>query len=364
MTATILGLGTACPAGSISQEDSVAFAGSVVPRSPDESRLIAALYRRTQVRRRGSVLLQSGESGVPAIPAFFEPSARQGDLGPSTGARGDRFNLEAPPLALRASRAALAEAGIGPASITHLITVSCTGFGAPGVDAALITQLHLAPTVQRTHVGFMGCHGAINGLRVAAAFANADPRACILVCAVELCSLHFHYAPDPQQIVANALFADGAAAAIVGTVDQSARRIGVLAGFGSCLLPDSAAAMTWRIGDHGFEMTLSPGVPGVLQSHLRGWIEPWLESHGIAMAHVGSWAVHPGGPRILGTVAECLDLPQGALDASRSILAEHGNMSSPTVLFILNALRKRRAAPPTVVLGFGPGLVAEAALVL
>lgn len=364
MTAAILSIGTATPAVSIAQEEALAVARELTRAPEEEARILAALYRRSNIRRRGSVILEIGRAGTPPVQRFFPPAVHRTDRGPTTAARGDRYAAEAPGLAMAAARGALLGAAQDAQGITHLITVSCTGFNAPGVDAALIKELGLANTVQRTHVGFMGCHGAINGLRVAAAFAAADPSVRVLLCAVELCSLHFHYAPDPQQAVANALFADGAAAAVVVPAAERATGVPRIVATASCLLPDCEDAMTWRIGDNGFEMTLSARVPAVLQTHLRPWLEPWLMTHGLTIEEVGSWAVHPGGPRILGTVAESLGLSSGALDASREILAERGNMSSPTVLFILERLRERGSPMPAVMLGFGPGLVAEAALLL
>jgi predicted naringenin-chalcone synthase len=244
------------------------------------------------------------------------------------------------------------------------VTVSCTGFTAPGVDIGLIRELGLKPTVARTHVGFMGCHGAINGLRVAAAFAKSDPQARILLCAVELCSLHYHYGWDPKKAVANALFADGAAALVGAPSIATAPGTWQLAATGSCLIPASEFAMTWTIGDRGFEMTLSTRIPGIIAAHLRPWLESWLDGMGYGLEGIASWATHPGGPRILGAVEEGLALPRGALAASHEILAECGNMSSPTLLFILERLRAQGAPRPCVALAFGPGLVVEAGFLI
>jgi predicted naringenin-chalcone synthase len=246
--------------------------------------------------------------------------------------------------------------------VTHLVTVSCTGFVAPGLDRDLIHTLRLAPTVERTHVGYMGCHGALNGLRVARAFTGADPGARVLVCAVELCSLHYHYGWDPEKLVANALFADGAAAVAGCPAAAAPRGAWRVAATGSCLVPASADAMSWVVGDHGFEMALSRRVPELIARHLRPWLQGWLERQGVPLAEVGSWAIHPGGPRILEAVEEGLELPRSASEASRAVLAECGNMSSATVLFVLDRLRARGARLPCVALAFGPGLAAEALL--
>jgi predicted naringenin-chalcone synthase len=175
--------------------------------------------------------------------------------------------------------------------------------------------------------------------------------------------LHYFYGWNPQKMVANALFADGAAALIGAPAGAAPGRAWQVAATGSCLVPDSAEVMTWTVGDHGFEMTLSKRVPGLITTHLRPWLKGWLAGLGVSLDEVGSWAVHPGGPRILGAVEEGLDLPRGGLEASREVLRECGNMSSPTVLFILDRLRAAGAARPCVLLAFGPGLVAEAALV-
>jgi predicted naringenin-chalcone synthase len=268
------------------------------------------------------------------------------------------YEREAAPLALRASRAALD----GRRDVTHLVTVSCSGFSAPGFDVALLQGLELGPTVERTHVGFMGCHGALNGLRVARMIIEADPRARVLLCALELCSLHYDYGDDPERIVANGLFSDGAAAMVLasGEPDSPWR----LAASGSCLLPDSESMMGWAIGDHGFEMRLSPEIPARIEEDLRPWMESWLAGRGLGIDRIGSWAVHPGGPRILSATENALGLAPDATADSRAVLAECGNMSSPTVIFILDRLRRRDAARPCVTLAFGPGITAEAALFL
>src|SRR5439155_9665423 len=200
------------------------------------------------------------------------------------------YQEHAVPLALRAAEAALTDARLDPAGVTHIITVSCTGFAAPGVDVGLIKRLGLARTIERTHVGFMGCHGALNGLRVARAYADAVPGARVLLCAVELCGLHYHYPWNPKKMVANALFADGAAA-LVGVAAAGPGGWKAVAS-GTCVFPDSEHAMTWNIGDHGFEMTLATRVPELIARNLRPWCEGWLRQNGLALRDVSSWAVH------------------------------------------------------------------------
>jgi predicted naringenin-chalcone synthase len=326
------------------------------------------MYDQTGIHKRhlalGDEVLRDLVQGTRESGSVFLPSGQDDDCGPTTAQRMEHYARLAPPLAVDASHRALSASGLSGADMSHLVTVSCTGFVAPGVDVALIQGLGLPSTVQRTHVGYMGCHGALNGLRVARAFAASEPGARVLLCAVELCSLHYHYGWNPSKMVANALFGD-AAAALVGVCGTAAPAGSwTVAASGSCLLPDSANAMSWTIHDHGFEMTLAKQVPGLIARCLRPWLQKWLFEQGVALGDIASWAVHPGGPRILSAVEEGLCLSREALGESRKVLAECGNVSSPTVLFILDRLRKANASRPCVMLGFGPGLMVEAALVV
>jgi predicted naringenin-chalcone synthase len=177
-----------------------------------------------------------------------------------------------------------------------------------------------------------------------------------------MCSLHHQYGWDVGQIVANALFADGAAALIViGGEPRSASDLRVVAS-GSQVIDDSEDAMSWRIGDHGFMMTLSQRIPELIARNIRGYLEGWLSDFGLDLGRVGSWAVHPGGPRILSAFSEATRIGGTRLKFSHEILAEFGNMSSPTVFFIINRMRQTGSARPIVALAFGPGLVVESAL--
>jgi predicted naringenin-chalcone synthase len=364
MNLAIAGIGTAVPLHSISQVQAAQVAKLVSCRSEEEAAILPALYRHTGIETRHMVFADDAVAdvldGTSHSRCEFLPAA-SGDLGPRTGLRMTRYIAEAAPLALQASRQALDRSGLRAADFTHLVTVSCTGFSAPGVDIALVNGLGLSRVIERAHIGFMGCHGAIDGMRVAHAFASTSPAARILLCAVELCSVHYFYGWDPKKLVANSLFADGAAA-LAGVSEDSPTSSWQVKATGSCLFPDSEYAMTWNIGDHGFDMTLSTRVPSLIGSHLGPWLAGWLATLGLTIGEVGSWAVHPGGPRILSAVEESLSLPRDALEVSREVLAHYGNMSSPTVLFILERLRAHLAPLPCVALAFGPGLVAEAAL--
>ncbi len=362
MSFAIHGIGTANPPDSVKPDQGLAIARLLAGPDVRTSTWLGPIYASTGVGRRfqviGGLAMQDALEGTNRTNSPFLPTAENEGFGPPTGERMRVYAEEAGPLALRASAKALAEAAFAPETITHLVTVSCTGFVAPGVDLVLMTGLGLKPTVQRTHVGFMGCHGALNGLRVANAFATADPNARVLLCAVEMCSLHYYYGSAADKLVANAIFADGAAA----VVGQCSAKPWSHTAAGSCLIPESAADMRWTVGDRGFEMTLSRRVPALIAKHLRPWLEAWLSDNELSLADVGSWAVHPGGPKIVEAVEQSLPLSAAALAVSRGVFADYGNMSSPTVLFVLDRLRRQNAPRPCVALGFGPGLVAEAAL--
>lgn len=358
----ILGIGTAAPEHPFSQEEALSLALELSPpANEDRRRQVELIYRRSGVESRGteaahSVCKDSGPNGA----AHFSPASLACPSGPGTAARMAIYSQRAASLALRSTRAALDDAAVSPASITHLVSVSCTGFASPGWDLVLVDTHGLPREVQRTNVGFMGCHAAINGLRVADAIVRADQRARVLVCCTEICSVHFRYDARPDQIVANALFADGSGAAVIGASDANLPRI---ASTSSRIIEGSRDQMGWAVGDHGFEMNLGIELPGTIQRHAGEWAKGWLGEHSLAIEEIGSWAVHPGGPKILSAVAEALSIPGSSLDVSRRVLSSRGNMSSATVLFILEALRATRDLRlPCVLMSFGPGITAEGLL--
>jgi predicted naringenin-chalcone synthase len=363
MSLSILGIGTASPPRRIRQTDAARLAAGFANAEPGHERTLAAIYRQTRIRTRGSVVLEE-PGDAPYLQTFFPPADTADDAGPSTGARMERYATEAGPLAVAAARRALERAATVAEDVTHLVTCSCTGFVTPGVDLELVEALGLSAGVARTHVGFMGCHGAFNALRVAEAFAASQDDALVLVVCVELCSLHLQYGNRSDLVVANSIFADGAGAVVgAGPAHPRGGAAGAwkLTRQWSRILPDSRDEMGWMIGDHGFEMNLSARVPTLVATALPQALAETLGGCGLATADVASWAVHPGGPRVLARVEEALALPPDALAVSQAVLAEHGNMSSATILFILEQLLED-ATPPCVALAFGPGLTTEIAL--
>jgi len=378
MSAAILGLGTSAPQHRIGREAATKYAEMMSCSEPVQTRKVAAVYRRSGVQRRGSVLLEESIGGSIS-QSFYHAATSPEDRGPSTLCRSQRYQQEAPGLAVESAAKALRCSGLSADQITHLVTVSCTGFSAPGIDIALIDELGLPLTTQRVQVGFMGCHGAINGLRAAQGLVAADPTARVLMSSVELCSLHYQYGYDADRIVSGALFADGSASLVLApetSAEGSAARgeprhpsinqlapIGSATATGSYLVPDSRDAMTWQIGNFGYEMTLRATVPGLIEAKLEGFLKPWLAAHGESVETIGGWAVHPGGARILTAVETALQLDPSELAVSRAVLAEHGNMSSATMLFILERFAAENRPKPWLMLGFGPGLEIEVALI-
>jgi predicted naringenin-chalcone synthase len=356
--ARLLGVGTCAPEFSILQSEAAQLAQ-------------ALKVSESGVTRRGSVLLNSDQGPLASRQGFYP--VQDAGLGqpPSTQQRMEAYARHASPLLQKACMHALAAADLEPTAVTHVVTVSCTGFYSPGLDFSLIEQLKLSGQVQRCHLGFMGCHGALNGLNMARAITQADPSAMVLLGAVELCSLHQQYTDDPEQLVANALFADGAAAVVMAGQVAAEKRTAesetdaswrVVDHF-SAVLPGSTHMMSWRIGDHGFVMSLDSQVPALIENSLRRLLEPWLASHGMAVDNIDSWAIHPGGPRIVESTGRALGLLASQLAPSLGVLANYGNMSSPTVLFILQQLEETSDPGQAVVMvAFGPGLCVEACL--
>ena len=366
MNFTILGFGTAVPAVAFNQAQALRIAETLCNPTAEQATWLPTMYGNTGIERRHMVLadelLDDVLNHTRHSQSVFLPTGEPNDAGPTTAQRMQHYVKHAGPLAIEAAGKSLENAKTAPRELTHLVTVSCTGFHTPGVDIELIHALGLPATIQRTHIGFMGCHGALNGLRVARAFAGAEANARVLLCATELCSLHYYYGWNAQKMIANALFADGSAALVGGCIADAPHGAWRVVASGSYVFPATADAMTWSIGDHGFEMTLAKKVPGLIAEHLRPWIIGWLADLGLTLEKIATWAIHPGGPRILDAVEHALSLRVDQSATSRAVFAEYGNMSSPTILFILDRLRRDRAELPCVALGFGPGLTVEAAL--
>jgi alkylresorcinol/alkylpyrone synthase len=344
MSARIVGLGSALPGGPVAQ--GVLWDG-FFGRHHGGGRLAERIFRGAGVAQRYAVA---------------NPLVGDDVTGWSTGDRMRRYAIESLPLGKEAVSAALGDAELAPDDVGLFAVVSCTGYVTPGLDVRVAADLGMAPDVQRLAIGHMGCYAAVPGLGAVADFAAARGRPAVLLC-LELTSLHVQPPTDDLgQVVSHALFGDAAVALVVAPGAGPGLQVVEVAA-----VTDSATAdhMTWEVTDHGFRMGLSPQVPEVLGRHVGPTVGRLLERHGLTVADVDGWAVHPGGPKILDTVEQSLALPGGALDASRAVLAAHGNCSSATLPLVLDALcaaGRPRPGRHAVALAFGPGLTLYAAL--
>lgn len=354
-TAHINAIGTAVPPHQV-HDAFVDFVRASL-RDSGHLRLFDRMVARSGIERRFSFL-------EPEVLADGSITDRDGFYGlgewPSTAARMDRYERDAPAVALRAIQALSPDiAGDG---ITHLVVASCTGFIAPGLDQLIVAATGIDPSVERTMVGFMGCYAAVNALRLARHIVRSEPEARVLVVNVELCSLHFQRTQDVERLLSMLLFGDGAAAALVTAEERGI----ALTDFRSAAIPGSDEAITWRIGDRGFDMHLDGKVPGFIASALRAERDR-NDEHGIlrgrAPADYDLWAVHAGGRTILDAVERALNLAPAALQPSREVLRKFGNMSSATLMFVLAAMLEQHKAGHEgrdgLAMAFGPGLACE-----
>lgn len=353
-----------------SQSYAAAFMQRVESLSPSIRKRIPRIYAHSGIDYRYSCVEDYGREDPEAYD-FFPSNARL-EPPPTTRARNRKYREEVLPLVERISRTALAEAGLAPEAVTHVIAVSCTGFFAPGIDVELVKRLGLPPETQRTMIGFMGCYAAFNAFRVADAFCRSHPDARVLVVCAELCTLHFQVEDSLESAVVNALFSDGAAAAVLAARSEEEGRGRLAYVDHHCLLDeDSMEHMTWDVGDTGFQMGLSPDVPDVLAEHISAFVDTLLRRHGLTPGDVDFWAIHPGGRAIVESAQEVLHLTDEDVHDSLEVLRLHGNMSSPTILFVLDRFLERHDTRRAggeggydvgVAVAFGPGLTLEGAL--
>lgn len=334
-------------------------------------RLIQTSFDSADISTRYSVVTDFDTATPPEEEPLFYDARSNELLRPSTGERNAVYTEHAGGLFVEAARKALAACpDLSATDVTHLITVSCTGFYNPGPDYQIVRELGMKPSTLRYHLGFMGCYAAFPGLRAAADFCRADPEAVVLVVCAELCTLHVHSSNDPDTIMGSALFADGAAAAVVTGREDSAAGLRLDA-FESTLTPVGEESMAWKIGDQGFDMVLGTYVPHIIDEHISGALEPLLATSARSIekyADIALWGIHPGGRSILDRVQKRLELTDEQLEPARHVLRNYGNMSSVTVLFVLKRIMEENmsglpgSGKQVCSMAFGPGLTVETAL--
>lgn len=352
----ILGMGTALPLHKVAQEDITDLIASSLRENPDLARFARRIFKSCGVETRYTV--ESSYLGS-LVDCRYLPSNNQTEI-PSTEERMATYQREALPLATKAAKEALRDAGISPEQITHLITVSCTGQYLPGLDVMLINDLGLSARVNRLPLIFQGCSAGLKAIQVARDLTQGAPGAQVLVVCVELCTLHFQPEMERGALFAASFFGDGASACVIGQPGLGQENYLELDTGYSVLIPDTTEDMTWLVGNYGFNLYLSPRIPKLLGTYLKDELEQLLKGSELPEL----WAIHPGGRGIVDSVQELLKLREDQTQYSREILRTVGNLSSNTILYVLNAMRndlklKKQGSTEGVAMAFGPGLTAE-----
>jgi len=357
-------IGTAVPSFVTNQQHAAELMADLLHFGDQDRRRLMTLYRYTRIEKRHTVLADYTKSFGQFT---FYPNTPDLEPFPTVSQRMDVYRQEAVPLALKAIQDCFhSYPEFNPQSITHLITVSCTGMYAPGPDIELIEALGLPTTTQRLAINFMGCYGAFNGLKAANAIVRSNTEAKVLVVCIELCSIHFQKRTDTDYLLSNALFADGAAAVLVESNPRPEQAFR-LRSFYCDLLPEGKDAMAWHIGDFGFEMTLTSEVPTHIQQGIGKLLSRLLNQCQMTPDDIGHYALHPGGRRILEVIEAQLGITTTDNRYAYDVLRQYGNMSSATVLFVLKAIWNdlisgtiEPAQPNILSCAFGPGLTLEA----
>jgi predicted naringenin-chalcone synthase len=358
MKTAILSVATTVPKNTLESQAFAEFFIDACTLNDIQAAQVRRLSQRTGIINRYSVLGDFTKSR--ANWSFFNQDYPKNQ--PSTYTRNEVYMHYAPQLALEAAQKAIKKWDRSPTEITHIISVSCTGMMAPGIEFFLHEQLGIRHTVQRYGLNFMGCFGAFRGLALADAFAQQSPNHRVLVVCTELCSLHIQTEFSLNNIIGNALFADGSAAVIVGAQPRDNER--ALWEIEDCMffaLPNSRDVMTWKIGEHGYVMNLGPEVPEHIGNQIVSITKQLLADK--VTGDQCEWLIHPGGKSIISVIEKACNLTPEQTLASWDILANYGNMSSPTFLFVLErALTLQTNNPWAVGLAFGPGLSVDGML--
>ncbi|MCJ8165450.1 type III polyketide synthase [Pontibacter sp. E15-1] len=363
MKSYICAIGTANPPHKIPQMQIADFMASALQFDEQATRKLKALYRVSGIGQRFSVLQdytrQNGDFTFYPNTPTLEPF-------PTVQTRMNEYRKYAVELSEQAIRNCLTQAAkVSLPEITHLITVSCTGMYAPGLDIELVERLGLSTSVQRTAVNFMGCYAAFNAIKLADAICKSTPLAKVMLVCTEICTIHFQKDAAPDHLVSNALFGDGAAAVLMQSHPNEEVSL-ELQSFHCDLAPAGKSEMAWHIGDTGFEMTLSSYVPDLIKKGIKELTDRLLKGLKTKVSEISLFAIHPGGRRILEVIEQELGMTQNDNRFAYQVLRDFGNMSSATVLFVLkslmDSLTTEEQNEPILSFAFGPGLTLESML--
>ena len=353
--ADIISIATAVPDYCHKQSDILHFMQDIYELDDAGKRKLKFLYDHSGINTRYSVI---EDYGIAAAGRSFIPEER-GAAFPSLEQRMEVFDRESVILSVKAIDQCLYGI-ILPSQVTHLITVSCTGMSAPGLDLAVLEEMQLSPNIFRTSVNFMGCYAAIHALKMAKMICDSTEDANVVIVCTELCTLHFQKEFTEDNAASSLLFADGCAAVLISNCIQHNKALS-LRGFYSHVAQKGSKDMAWQLSSKGFLMTLSGYVPQLIQEDISTLVEAAVKHNHLSLTDITHWCIHPGGKRILDMIQKKLSLSQDALLFSRDVLARYGNMSSPTVLFVLKEMMDTRNNDQAKILGmaFGPGLTME-----
>ncbi len=340
-------IGTAVPKFKHKQSDIKTFMESILDGDKTEKRRLSLMYARSGISTRYSTIPDYSTS---IENRTFFPKTKDLEPFPSLEKRMEIFNRNAVELAAEAVQ----NTNDDLKNITHLITVSCTGLSAPGLDVALVKKLGLPTNIVRTSVNFMGCYAALHGLKHADSFCKSDKKSKVLVVLVELCTLHFQKENTIDFITSNLLFGDGAACCIVQNEGKGLE----IESFYSKLYLEEEESMAWNLSSNGFLMSLKSEVPILVENNMADFVDESLEVSNISKEDIRNWAIHPGGKSILEACQKSLNITKQDLKTSYSVLDNYGNMSSSTLVFILKEILEDSSGK-TFVAGFGPGITME-----
>lgn len=325
-----------------------------------ESRRIflTKLYKNTTIAKRHTVIDDLGKNYK-----YFNFFPKNPSLKPEPlpVQRNELFIKEANRLSLKVVQKLLANnPDFDKNKITDLITVSCTGFSAPGFDFHIAKNFQLSPFVNRFHIGFMGCYASFPAMKLAQSICLANHEARVLIVNVELCTLHFQQKFDPEIVVANAIFSDGVSATLVSCDknDTKGNKM-IMHNFLSRYYSDGETDMVWKLGKTGFDLRLSLHVPKIIRQNIKRIMEELFQQSGISQQEISLWAVHPGGKTILEEIQTALHLSKDHFRVSYDILKEYGNMSSSTIMFVLEKILNNNVYGKIFSCAFGPGLTIE-----
>lgn len=357
----IISIGTALPSFCHPQEDILHFMQMVYAMNETGKRKLKFLYHQSGIDKRYSV---TPDYGREIKDWKFYPQSENLEPFPSLETRMNWFHKYAPTLSVDAIRNCM-EGVCHANDITHLITVSCTGMSAPGLDLQVMELLDLPKTIFRTSINFMGCYAALHALKLADALCASQPGSKVMIVCTELCTLHFQKENTMDNIASSLLFGDGSAAVLVTGNDNLHKGVRIES-FYSEVMTKGKRDMSWELSSNGFLMTLSGYVPELIEEDFAFLVDRALQNGSLTKENITKWCIHPGGKRILDVIKRSFSFAEGELDHCYSVLKEYGNMSSPTILFVLKNIMKsmhQHKEEKIFAAAFGPGLTMETMIV-